>query len=54
MGVSTFVDYEDIMKYFVTFGDVLLHLSPPGVQRYEQVRSFDADYGGGESSVAVS
>jgi len=32
----------------------MLRLSPPGVQRFVQARSFDIVYGGGESNVAVS
>lgn len=42
------------MKKFVTFGEIMLRLSPPGFLRFAQARSFDAIYGGGESNVAVS
>lgn len=42
------------MKKIVTFGEIMLRLSPPGVQRFVQARSFDIVYGGGESNVAVS
>jgi len=42
------------MKNFVTFGEIMLRLSPPGNLRFGQARSFDAAYGGGESNVAVS
>jgi len=38
----------------VTFGEIMLRLSPPGRLRFGQTRSFDAIYGGGESNVAVS
>lgn len=38
----------------VTFGEIMLRLSPPGYQRFSQARSFDAVYGGGEANVAVS
>ena len=38
----------------VTFGEIMLRLSPPGMQRFWQARSFDAVYGGGEANVAVS
>jgi len=38
----------------VTFGEIMLRLSPPGQQRFGQARSFEALYGGGESNVAVS
>jgi len=38
----------------VTFGEVMLRLSPPGNLRFEQASSFDVFYGGGEANVAVS
>ncbi len=38
----------------VTFGEIMLRLSPPGFKRFTQTRSFDAIYGGGEANVAVS
>ncbi|MBN1563998.1 MAG: sugar kinase, partial [Anaerolineae bacterium] len=41
-------------KKTVTFGEIMLRLSPPGYQRFGQARSFDVIYGGGESNVAVS
>ncbi|RME82107.1 MAG: sugar kinase [Caldilineae bacterium] len=42
------------MTRIVTFGEIMLRLSPPGHLRFTQARSFDAIYGGGESNVAVS
>ncbi len=42
------------MKKIVTFGEVMLRLSPPNQLRFSQARTFDATYGGGESNVAVS
>ncbi|HTX78238.1 MAG TPA: sugar kinase, partial [Longilinea sp.] len=42
------------MKHFVTFGEIMLRLSPQGMLRFGQARSFDATYGGGEANVAVS
>ncbi len=42
------------MKKIVTFGEIMLRLSPPGYRRFVQARSFDVIYGGGESNVAVS
>jgi len=36
------------------FGEIMLRLSPPNFQRFSQVRSFDAIFGGGEANVAVS
>jgi len=42
------------MKKVVTFGEIMLRLSPPGFNRFSQANSFDVVYGGGESNVAVS
>ena len=42
------------MKKVVTFGEIMLRLSPPGFLRFTQANSFDVVYGGGESNVAVS
>ena len=42
------------MKKVVTFGEIMLRLSPPANLRFSQANSFDAVYGGGESNVAVS
>jgi 2-dehydro-3-deoxygluconokinase len=42
-----------IMKV-VTFGEIMLRLSPPNYQRFSQARSFDIIYGGSESNVAAS
>lgn len=42
------------MKTFVTFGEIMMRLSPPSMQRFSQARCFDVAYGGGESNVAVS
>lgn len=42
------------MNHIVTFGEIMLRLSPPNNLRFTQARSFDAIYGGGESNVAVS
>ena len=43
-----------ITKKVVTFGEIMLRLSPPGFQRFVQARSFDVVYGGGEANVAAS
>jgi 2-dehydro-3-deoxygluconokinase len=42
------------MSKFVTFGEIMMRLSPSGSLRFGQARSFDVIYGGGESNVAVS
>lgn len=38
----------------ITFGEIMLRLSPPNFLRFSQTNSFDVVYGGGESNVAVS
>ncbi|MEM7660433.1 MAG: sugar kinase, partial [Bacteroidota bacterium] len=42
------------MKKIITFGEIMLRLSPPGWRRFSQASSFEVIYGGGESNVAVS
>ena len=42
------------MTRIVTFGEIMMRLSPPGFQRFGQARSFDVVYGGGEANVVVS
>ena len=42
------------MKRAITFGEIMLRLSPPGCQRFGQARSFDVVYGGAESNASVS
>lgn len=38
----------------VTFGEIMMRLSPPGFLRFQQAQSFDVVYGGGEANVAAS
>ena len=42
------------MKKIVTFGEIMLRLTPPGHRRFSQASAFEVIYGGGESNVAVS
>ena len=42
------------MKKIITFGEIMLRLTPPGYQRFSQANTFEVVYGGGESNVAVS
>lgn len=42
------------MNKVVTFGEIMLRLSPPGQLRFSQTNNFEVVYGGGESNVAVS
>ncbi|SER00827.1 2-dehydro-3-deoxygluconokinase [Hyunsoonleella jejuensis] len=41
-------------KKIVTFGEVMMRLSPPGHAKFSQVTSLDIDYGGGEANVAIA
>jgi 2-dehydro-3-deoxygluconokinase len=41
-------------KSIVTFGEIMLRLSPPGFLRFSQATSFDVQYGGGEANVCAS
>ena len=41
-------------KRVVTFGEIMLRLSPPEYQRFVQADTFEVVYGGGEANVAVS
>ncbi|MFT5142598.1 MAG: 2-dehydro-3-deoxygluconokinase [Rhodothermales bacterium] len=38
----------------VTFGEIMLRLSPPGFSRFVQAKSLDVNFGGGEANVAVA
>lgn len=42
------------MKRVITFGEIMLRLSPEGYLRFSQADRFEATYGGGEANVAVS
>src|SRR6187431_981182 len=41
------------MPKVVTFGEIMLRLSPPGFERFLQTPQFVATFGGGEANVAV-
>jgi 2-dehydro-3-deoxygluconokinase len=41
-------------KKIVTFGEIMLRLAPPGLERYLQTPQFVATFGGGEANVAVA
>jgi len=38
----------------VTFGEIMLRLSPPNYKRFVQTNYFDVTYGGGEANVGIS
>ena len=42
------------MKKVVTFGEIMMRLSPPPFLRINQTKSFDVTYAGGEANVSVS
>jgi 2-dehydro-3-deoxygluconokinase len=42
------------MKKVITLGEILLRLSTPRYERFIQTDSFDVEFGGGESNVAIS
>jgi 2-dehydro-3-deoxygluconokinase len=42
------------VKKVVTFGEIMMRLTPPGFLRFGQARSFDVSFGGGEANVSVS
>lgn len=42
------------MKQVVTFGEIMLRLSPPLNYRFTQAASFEANYGGGEANVGAA
>ncbi|MDO6806973.1 sugar kinase [Zobellia galactanivorans] len=41
-------------KKVITFGEVMMRLSPPGYSKFAQATSFELAYGGGEANVAIS
>ena len=41
-------------KKAVTFGEIMLRLTPPDYQRFVQAEVFQATYGGAEANVAVA
>ena len=41
-------------KKVITFGEVMMRLSPPGYEKFAQATSFELVYGGGEANVAIS
>jgi 2-dehydro-3-deoxygluconokinase len=43
-----------MVENVVTFGEIMLRLSPPGFQRFIQARCFDVVYGGSEANVAAA
>lgn len=44
---------EEIMKKYITFGEIMLRLKPPNWERFFQSPLLEATFGGGEANVAV-
>ena len=42
------------MKKIVTFGQIMMRLSPPAFARFSQAHRFDITYAGGEANVAIA
>ena len=42
------------MSRFVSFGEIMLRLSPPGFLRFTQATSLEMNFGGGEANVAAA
>lgn len=42
------------MKKIVTFGQIMMRLSPPGFSRFVQAHTFDITYAGGEANVGIA
>jgi len=42
------------MSRYVTFGEIMLRLKPPGAERLLQSPAFEASFGGGEANVATA
>jgi 2-dehydro-3-deoxygluconokinase len=43
-----------VLKQVVTFGEIMMRLSTPGHQRFEQARTYEACFAGAEANVAMS
>src|SRR5262249_4835435 len=51
---ATVAERDALMPRVVTFGEIMLRLSPPGLERFFQSPTLSATFGGGEANVAVS
>jgi 2-dehydro-3-deoxygluconokinase len=52
--ISEKLNINHMNKNIITFGEIMLRLATPDHQRFTQVNSFCASFGGGEANVAVS
>ena len=39
---------------FITFGEIMLRLTPPNYNKIRMANSFDASYGGSEANIALA
>jgi 2-dehydro-3-deoxygluconokinase len=44
---------EKIMERYITFGEIMLRLKSPNLERFFQSPLLEATFGGGEANVAV-
>jgi len=54
MHVNDIKDADPASKFYASFGEIMLRLSPPDHERFLQSPHLDACFGGGESNVLIS
>ena len=45
---------NDISTKFITFGEIMLRLTPPNYEKIRVASSFEASYGGSEANIALA
>ncbi len=45
---------ENASHHFLTFGEIMLRLTPPNYEKIRMTGSFDATYGGSEANIALA
>ena len=53
MSISDFHPSEHSHR-FLTFGEIMLRLTPPNYEKIRMTSSFDATYGGSEANIALA
>ena len=46
--------HESVSQKFITFGEIMLRLTPPNYEKIRVATSFEASYGGSEANVALA
>ena len=46
--------HETVSQKFITFGEIMLRLTPPNYEKIRVATSFEASYGGSEANVALA